>query len=336
MQICITGATGFLGGYVAEACVERGHQVSALVQPGWDSSLLSSIGVELHNADLRDRDSLQRGLTGCDLILHVAAKVGDWGSWRDFCEVNVEGSKNLYEAAVAVGVPRAVHVSSTAVYGKDMILRGAIDETMALSKPDDMPKWYSYGRSKLLGELLALDYHRQGRIQVSVVRPGWVYGPRDHARLGTLLTMLKRGRVRLIGDGSNELMLTYVTNVADAILLAGTHDAARGEAFNVSNDGEVSQRDFFDALSSQVEAPPVRASVPFRRAYCIASALETSYRFLRIKRRPLITRQSVSLFGLPHRFSTEKITNTLGWHPHVTFPEAIERIGVWWHEQKSS
>lgn len=335
MRIFLTGATGFLGGYVAEACVERGFQVCALVQPGWDTSALSALGVQIHEGDLRDQESLARGMQGCDLILHTAAKVGDWGQWREFYEANVEGAKNLYDAAVAAGVPRAVHLSSTAVYGKALILGGLVDETMGPLELDQMPTWYSYGRSKLLGESLAMQYHDQGKLQVSVIRPGWVYGPRDHARLGRLMRMLKRGQAKLIGDGTNELMLTYAANVADAVLLAGTHAAAPGEAFNVSNDCEVSQRQYFDALSDQVGAEPVRKTVPFKKAYCIASALEFSYRLLRIKRSPLITRQSVSLVGLSHRFSTAKITNTLGWRPKVDFETAIQRIGVWWREYES-
>lgn len=332
MRIFLTGATGFLGGYVAEACIEQGYQVRALVQSGWDSSALEKLGIEIHPGDLCDKQSLDAGLRDCDLILHTAAKVGDWGEWNEFYQANVTGAKNLYDAAVAVGVPRAVHVSSTAVYGKDLIQRGAVDETMGPLELDEMPTWYSYGRSKLLGESLAMEYHQQGKLQVSVIRPGWVYGPRDHARLGKLMRMLKRGQAKLIGDGSNELMLTYVTNVADAVLLAGTHEAAPGEAFNVSNDANISQREYFDALSDQVGAEHVRRSIPFRRAYCIASALEAGYRLCRIKRAPLITRQSVSLVGLSHRFRTEKITAALGWRPKVDFETAIERIGVWWHE----
>ena len=159
MRIFLPGATGFLGGYVAEACVEQGFQVRALVQPGWDTSALSELDIEIHNGDLCDRASLQQGLEGCDLILHTAAKVSDWGQWDEFYQANVEGAKNLYDAAVTVGVPRAVHVSSTAVYGKDLILRGAVDETIGPLKLDEMPTWYSYGRSKLLGESLAMDYH---------------------------------------------------------------------------------------------------------------------------------------------------------------------------------
>ena len=332
MRIFLTGATGFLGGYIAEACVEQGHHVHALVQPGWDTSALSALNVEIHEGDLRNKGSFQQCLQGCDLILHTAAKVGDWGQWNEYHEANVACAKNLYDAAVEFDVPRAVHISSTAVYGKDLILHGAVDETMGPLKVDEMPTWYAYGRSKLLGETLAMEYHQQGKLQVSVIRPGWVYGPRDHARLGRLMTMLKHGRARIIGDGTNQLTLTYATNVADAVLLAATHPAAPGEAFNVSNDEDISQRKYFDALSDQVGTKRVRKTVPFKSAYCFASALEASYRFLRIKRPPMITRQSVSLVGLSHRFRTDKISTRLGWQPRVNFETAVDRIGTWWHE----
>ncbi len=336
MQIFLTGGTGFLGGYVAEACAEQGHQVRALAQPCCDTQLLQELGAEVLCGDLCDPPSFRDSLAGCDLLIHTAAKVGDWGRWEDFRAANIEAVQNLYEAAVKAGVPRAVHLSSTAVYGKDLMQQGPVDESMGPLPVDQLPKWYYYGRSKVIGETLAMDYHRRGRIQVSVIRPGWVYGPRDDARLGKLLTMLRQGKVRSIGDGSNILMLTYAANVADAILLAGTHQSAVGEAFNVSNDEEVTQRQYLDALADMLGVPPVQKTVPFRNAYLIATGLESTYRLLRIKQRPVITRQSVSLIGLSHVFSSSKIRQWLGWAPKVNFETAIERIRAWWMNEQAS
>jgi nucleoside-diphosphate-sugar epimerase len=144
------------------------------------------------------------------------------------------------------------------------------------------------------------------------------------------LNTIRMGRARFLGDGSNTLGLTYVTDVADAVLLAGTHEGAIGEAFNVSTEEHVSQQRYFDGLADMVGAPRVKQSLPIRRAYQIAAAMEVTYRLLGIRKRPLITRQAVSLMALPHRCLNRKIRHRLGWHPLVSFQLALERIHAWW------
>ena len=184
MRIFLTGGTGFLGAYIAEACVRQGHALRALVVPTCDASHLEQLGAEIVWGDLADQKSLCKGLDGCDVLIHAAAKVGDWGLWKEFYETNVAGCRRLYDAAVDARVGRAVQISSTAVYGKQIFSGGIVDESMGPLAPERMPKWYHYGRTKSLAEMLAMDYHARRRIQVSVIRPAWVYGPRDHANLG--------------------------------------------------------------------------------------------------------------------------------------------------------
>jgi nucleoside-diphosphate-sugar epimerase len=105
-----------------------------------------------------------------------------------------------------------------------------------------------------------------------------------------------------------------------------------GETFNVSNDVRVSQREFLNRLADAVGAKHVRRKLPFRTAYAVATFLEASYRLLRIKQRPLITRQSMSLIGLSQIFATDKITDRLGWQPRVGLETGLERIREWWIE----
>ncbi|MEM8678175.1 MAG: NAD-dependent epimerase/dehydratase family protein [Planctomycetota bacterium] len=332
MRIFLTGGTGFLGAKIAEACVEQGYDLRVLVEPHCCSKHLEALQAEVCPGDLRDQPLLRRAVDDCDLVIHSAAKVGDWGDWPGFYEVNVLGARRLYEAAEDAGVKRAVHVSSTAVYGKDLVLDEPIDETMGPLPVDQFPDWYAYGRSKSMAESLVWQIHERGNLEMTAIRPGWVYGPGDVKLLGRLASMLERGNARLIGRGNNPLMLTYVTNVADAILLAARHEAAAGEAFNVSNDVQITQREFFDQLAETIGVQPVRKQVPFRAAYAAAAGLEASYRWLGIKQRPPITRQSLSLLGLPQLFSTDKIRAQLGWQPRVGLEEGLQRIGTWWSE----
>ena len=332
MRTFLTGGTGFLGAHIAEACLDQGDDLRVLVEPDCDANHLERLGAEICRGDLRDQQSLRSAVDGCELLIHAAAKVGDWGSWQDFYETNVLGARRLYEAAEDAGVQRAVHISSTAVYGKELIQDSPIDETMGPIPAELLPKWYAYGRSKSMAESIVWDIHKRGTLKMAVIRPGWLYGPGDFKLLGRLATMLQKGTAWIIGDGSNRLMLTHVTNVVDAIMLAAKHEAAVGETFNVSNDVCVSQREFLDRLADAVGAKYVRKKVPFRTAYAVATVLEATYRLLRIKQRPLITRQSMSLLGLSQIFATDKITDRLGWQPRVELETALEQIREWWIE----
>src|SRR5260370_5058465 len=94
----ITGATGFVGSHLAEACVERGLSVRALVRPATDATLLESLGVEIVRGDLADGEALRRAVAGADCVLHCAAKVGDWGPVEDYRALNVHALGHLLEA----------------------------------------------------------------------------------------------------------------------------------------------------------------------------------------------------------------------------------------------
>lgn len=330
MRFFLTGGTGFVGSHVAERALAEGHHIRALARPQSDTTFLASLGAEIVRGDLADAVSLRRGAEGCDAVIHAAAKVMDWGPWEDYYEETVAASRRVFDAAVAAGVQRAVHVSSVAVYGKESVLRGEVDESLGPVPEDRLPQWYYYGRAKSLAETAAMEYQRAGTLRMSVLRPAWVYGERDRASLPRVLTMLERGRMQIVGDGSNVLSLTYAGNVADAILLAATKDEAVGEAFNVSNDNNVTQRQYLDALADMLGVPRVTRHIPYRAALTAGMVLETVHRGLRLKRRPFVTRQGVQLVALPSRFTTAKIRERLGWSPRVDFATAIERIGEWW------
>src|SRR5262245_40244247 len=112
----ITGATGFIGGHVAEACAQRGVAVRAIVRPGSDTTLLERLGASLHRGDLTAVALVREAVADIDVVVHCAAKVGDWGPVEDFRPVNVEALRHLLEACKGRTLRRFVHVSSLGVY----------------------------------------------------------------------------------------------------------------------------------------------------------------------------------------------------------------------------
>jgi len=323
----VTGATGLLGSHIVEQLRLRGQKVRVLVRPGSDCSWLQTQGVEFCEGDVTDLDSLHRACRDVEVVYHAAAKVGDWGPWEEFRCVTIEGTQKMITAAAAAGVRRLVHISSISVYGyytKDQTLDEADPVGYRLYR------WAYYSRSKLEAERLALAAHRAGRVAVTVIRPAWIYGPRDRATVGRFYRMLRNGRVRILGSGDNRLNVVYAGNVAEAAIAAAALPEAAGEVFNCSNDGPITQREYLNLWARACGAPPVRRRVPYRVAYSVGLLLECSGRLLRRRQPPFITRYAVWLMGRRSYFSAEKARRLLGWRPTVPYEVGIPLTVRWY------
>jgi nucleoside-diphosphate-sugar epimerase len=328
----ITGATGLLGSHIAEQLRAQGQPVRALVRPGSDVTFLKSIGAELAEGDITDPASLPAAFAGVEVVYHSAAKVGDWGPWEDFERITVGGTRNMIAAAAATPtLQRFVHISSISAYGY-YTREGQIDESYDLGYK--LYRWAYYSRSKIIAEQLAWEAHRAGRIPLTVIRPAWIYGPRDRATIARLYRMIKTGRAKILGRGDNRLNVVYAGNVADASILAAHHPDALGEAFNCSNDGPITQQEYFDLMARTIGAPPVQRHVPYRIAYNAGFLLECLGHLFHWQKPPFVTRYAVWLMGRRSYFSAEKARRVLGWQPAVSYDEGVPRT-IRWYEQET-
>ncbi len=165
MNILVTGATGFIGGHVAEACVARGHAVRTIARPSSDTALVDRLGVAIERGDLTDPETVRRGVEGVDAVIHCAAKVGDWGPVADYRAVNVDALRTLLEACYNKPLKRFIHLSSLGVYAPRH--HYGTDETEPLP-PRHMD---GYTQTKVEAEHLALDAHRLHGTPVVILRP---------------------------------------------------------------------------------------------------------------------------------------------------------------------
>lgn len=325
----VTGATGFLGSHIVEKLRASGQPVRALVRPGSDRSLLESLGAELAEGDVTDPASLERACRGVRIVYHAAARVGDWGPWQEFQRVTIDGTRNVLEAAIGAGAQRFIHISSISAYGY-YTAPVTVDETWPTGYR--LYRWAYYSRSKHAAEQLAIAAGRDGRIEVTVIRPAWIYGPRDRATIARMVAMIRSGRARILGRGDNRLNMVYVGNVAEAAIRAAGLPEAAGEVFNCSNDGEITQQQFFDLMARAIGAPPVRRHVPYRVAYFAGFVLECLGHLLGWRHPPFITRYAVWLMGRRSYFSAEKARRRLGWQPTVTYEVGIPMTVRWYFE----
>jgi nucleoside-diphosphate-sugar epimerase len=320
----VTGATGLLGSHIVEQLRERGERVRALVRPTSDTTFLRRLGVELVVGDLAEPKGLERAFEGADVVYHCAARVGDWGPWRVFEREVIDATANLLDACRIAGVGRVLHVSSIIVYGHPRIREQQFTEEEPLGQNPWV--WDYYCRAKVRAEELCRQYPGD----LTIVRPSWIYGPRDRTTLPRVLKALDAGRVAIIGSGDNLLNIVYAGDVADGAIRAANHPQARGQAYNLSSEGEITQREFLDLLADLLGRPRVRRQAPYRLAFWGSFLAEVIARLIFLRRPPHMSRYAVALIGRSTRFSTARARDQLGWRPRVGVHEGLRRTLDWY------
>jgi nucleoside-diphosphate-sugar epimerase len=305
-----------------------------LVRPGSATTFLEQLGVELVPGDLSDPAACARAVRGVAVVYHAAAKVGDWGRWSEFQVGCIDATRNLATAASEAGVGRFLHISSTSAYGHPHDQAEPIDESAAMGQ--NLWIWDPYTRSKVESERILWEMAESGRLAVTVIRPSWLYGERDRTTVARLVDRLRRGKVPMIGRGDNPLSAVYAGIVADAALLASRDPDSAGEAYNITNQGRITQREFLNLFAEACGAPRVVRHVPYRAVYNVSYLLEAYGRLRQSPRPPLITRYATWLMGRSLEYSTEKARTRLGWEPALTYRESIERSVRWYLDQESA
>lgn len=329
----VTGATGLLGSHIVEQLRLRDRPVRVLVRAASDRSWLEGQGVEFAEGDLDDSDALTRASRGVETVYHAAARVGDWGPWPEFVQTTIEGTRKLARAALDSNCRRFLHISSISTYGHPDGEGLVLDETAPLGVR--LHKWSYYSRAKVEAERILWNMHKTEGFPLTVIRPSWLYGPRDRATIFRLSRLLRNRKVKILGDGKNRLNVVHAGNVAEACILAADSEQAIGQAYNCCNDGEMRQEEWLNLLASELGAPPVTRHVPYKVAYNLAYALECIGHLFKRTKPPMITRYAVWLMGRRCYFSAEKARRELGWKSSVSYQEGVKQTIAWLLEQEA-
>jgi nucleoside-diphosphate-sugar epimerase len=322
MTLLVTGAAGFLGSHVTDLLVARGERPRVLVHPD-SAGALAGADLDVHTADICDRSSLEAALSGVDRVLHCAARTGPWGPEAEYERTNVRALEALVRTALDAGVRRFVHVSSITVHGNDV--RGEADESAPL-RAEPNP----YSRSKVAGERLLERMIRDEGAPVTIVRPGWIYGPRDSASFARMAGMIEKGRMIMLGSGRNHLPLIYARDAAQGILLAGEAEQAVGKSYLLVNDESVTQRDFVGAIAAELAAPVPRRRIPYELGVMLGALGETAGRLTRRRQPPPVMRYGIQLLGGENRFDISRARRELGFSPAVGVAEGVRRSVEWY------
>jgi nucleoside-diphosphate-sugar epimerase len=316
----ITGATGFIGGRLAERLqVEEGVCVRALVRRPAKARSLADLGIEIVPGDITDPASVAAAMTGCQLVLHAAAQVNEGvGDRATMWAVNVTGTEHAARAAVAAGVERFIHLSSCAVYGS--LQQANIDEQTPPRR-----RGHLYGDSKVAAEEVLFRTYREQGLPVVAARASHVYGPGSQLSTRPIET-IKAGKMILIDGGRHLCKPIYIDDLVDGLILCATLEAAIGQAINFTNDAPLPWRDYFGAYGHMLH---VRSfpSIPFALAWFIAGFYEL--KGVLTGQKAALNRELVKFMHSDSSFSNQKARTLLGWKPQVDFSEGMRRTEAW-------
>lgn len=329
-RILVTGATGFAGTHIAEACVGQGHAVHTLARATSDTHRLEKMGIILHRGDLADSTAVRQALDGVDCVIHCAAKVGDWGPVEEYRAVNVDALRGLLNACKTRPLHRFVHLSSLGVYAARH--HYGTDET----EPLPARHMDGYTQTKVESERLVLDYYRTAGLPVVVLRPGFIYGPLDRTVLPKLVDNLRRGKVKYLGSSQSVMNTIFVGNLVEAVLLALEKPEAIGQTYNLTDGEAVTKRRFMETICAALNIPPPpRVPVPLWLAKAVAATMEWWARRTGAREAPMLTQARIKFLGLNLDYSIAKAKRELGYQPRVGFDEGMRQAMAWYREQLS-
>ena len=318
MHIFVTGATGFIGAHFIERALSAGHSVTGLYRTerrGDDGipALLRGRGAALVRGDILQPETFASSLAGVECVCHFAGAFREAGADESYFElINVQGTKQVLNAAAAHGVRRFVHCSTAGIYGQRV--SGVINENTPI-RP-----WNSYERSKLAAEGVVRSAAPAAGMQYVILRPTAVYGPRDE-RLQKLFRSVAKGRFPLFGAGDGRRHMIYVTDLVDAFLRACVAPSAANQELIVAGPRAAPLREILETLAQAADQRAFGPRLPLKPMLALAGVVEDVC--ARLKVPPPIYRRRMDFYLNDAAFDSSRAQKTLEWRPQVDLREGL-------------
>ena len=314
--VLVTGAAGFVGQGIVRRLLAEGCRVRALVLAGDPAArelrrLEPRANLDLVEGDVTDAACVAAGCARVTHVFHTAALVHAWAPWARFRAVNVWGTENVARAAHAVRVARMVHVSTSDVFGIP------IDDAV-LDESSPYRRWHEpYADTKIEAERWLWEFQRASGLPLSVIYPGWVYGPGDKAFFPGLAEAIGNGPM-LFWRRHVRLPWVYLENLVDACLLAATHPQAVGRGYLV-HEGEEGPtlQDVCGRIADCIGAKQPTLHLPYPLVLATAWLLERLWHLAGAQTPPPLRTVDVKAFGFQWHLSTRRVRDELGWAPRV-------------------
>lgn len=325
----ITGATGMIGSHLARRLLDEGWRVRALARRTSDTALLKSWGVGRVQGDVGDpAGAFTPHLEDADYVFHCAALVSDWAPLEEMVRVNVEGTRHLAEAAIAYGrMKRFVFLSSMVVLG--MAPQRDLDETAPMIHTGD-----HYNLTKIRAEEAVRQLAAERGLPAVVIRPPYVYGPRDRQFLPRVLENLKNGKFRFVGSGRQPLSLCHVGNLVEALYLAATRPGVVGEVFMVADGDAVTRVRLMEIVCEETGYAMPTRHAPTWVVRLACPVMEGLWRLKRSPEPPLVNKFRLKFMVTPLTYRIEKARRLLGYEPKVGTEAGLRETLRWFREHR--
>ena len=288
---------------------------------------LRALGAILIRADITDLPALTEAADGCDVVFHTAAQAGVWGSFDSYHTPNVVGTEMLIAACLATRVTKLVFTGSPSVVfdGTDQA-----NGTSALPYAERPSSHYS--ATKAASERLVLKANSKQLATVSL-RPHLIYGPGDPHLIPRVIDRALKGRLALVGDGTNRVSLTFIDNAAAAHLQAADQlwfgAPGAGRAYFVNDPEPVVFGEWLSALVARLGLPPVKRRLKLPTAVAIGGLLELVWTAFQLRGEPPLTRSVARNLGISHWYSVDEAVRDFGYAPPVAAADGLDRTVEW-------
>jgi nucleoside-diphosphate-sugar epimerase len=325
LKVLVTGATGFLGGYVVDELVTHGHEVHAAVRSGSDTNRLDRSGVRKRAFDLTDPSGMGEAVRDMEAVVHLAAYYTFTGRKDLYQRLNVDATAALVDACKERGVGHFIYCSSSEAIGP---VQGLGDETSELHPQ------FEYGRSKVKAEQKVRE--RVGPSMAwTIVRPSGIYGPGnvDDISFWTIVSYGKSGATRrVVGSGRNLIQFVHAKDVAWAFrLILEARDKAKGQIYMVSDVRPYTYEEIYTLLSELKGVPPPQGHIPAILAKALIAPVQLVDR-LRGRDNFLMRTSTVDVLTSDRAYSIDKARRDLGYVPQIDLRRGLEETISWYRK----
>jgi dihydroflavonol-4-reductase len=326
MKVFITGASGFIGKHLVQRLAQTEHEMRCLVRATSQTVTLENMGLELITGDVLNRDSLRKGMQGCDWVMHLANIYTFWEPDPEiYTKVNVTGTRNVLECALEAGVSKVIHVSTGVIYGKPL------DSPYTEDSAVGPERFSAYAESKYQGDLVAWELFEKKGLPLVMIYPGAVMGPGDQKTSGEYVIALVARKQPMTVFLDSVITSVDVRDVADAIVKAAEKEENIGEKYLLGKE-QRSLREWNEMISDISGVPLPRITMPSSLALANARLLTGMANL--IKRPPIMDMALDQMRTMKEgfRFDGSKAETELGL-TYTPMRTTLEDAIAWYRKQ---
>jgi nucleoside-diphosphate-sugar epimerase len=323
----VTGGAGWLGTNLLNRLVADGRKARALVLPSEALAVRARYGsaVDVVEGDIRDQAAIGAWSARAEspVVVHLAGVIHP-AKVADFQTINVDGTRNVLEAALATGAQRVVVMSSNSPIGTNPTRQHRFDESSPYHP------YLGYGRSKQAMEELVDEFHTRYGLPTAMVRAPWFYGPHQPPRQTLFFEMVRDGKAPIVGDGGNMRSMSYVDNLVQGILLCATHAAAEGRTFWIADARPYSMNEIVDTVEAMLEEAGIACKHERMRLPALAGTV--AYAVDAALQKVGLYQQKIHVLGEMDKniaCSIDGARQALGYDPQVDLKEGMRRSIGW-------